>query len=209
MKCKICRSPNNVSFRSDYKFEIDNFCNFHLGGLKDMQKIKGKTLKLAVVVTNVEHRESKNGNRFASVTVEDYQDSYKLMLFGNNYTEYKNFLEEGWVLYVTGVIQSRQWGDTDQLEFKVSKISLLSELINSENRTLVLKISLEDIKEDLVDSLINKIQYNKGTHNLILNVKDIKKQNAVDLLSRKYKINLDKNVIDDLKTINGLEVFIK
>ena len=23
MKCKICRSPNNVSFRSDYKFEID------------------------------------------------------------------------------------------------------------------------------------------------------------------------------------------
>ena len=193
----------------DYKFEIDNFCNFHLGSLKDMQKIKGKTLNLAVVVTNVEHRESKNGNRFASVTVEDYQDSYKLMLFGNNYTEYKNFLEEGWVLYVTGIVQSRQWGDTDQLEFKVSKISLLSELINSENRTLVLKISLEDIKEDLVDSLINKIQYNKGSHNLILNVKDIKKQNVVDLLSRKCKINLDKNVIDDLKTINGLEVFIK
>ena len=83
------------------------------------------------------------------------------------------------------------------------------ELINSENRTLVLKISLEDIKEDLVDSLTNKIQYNKGAHNLILNVKDIKNQNVVELLSRKCKINLDKNVIDDLKTINGLEVFIK
>ena len=110
---------------------------------------------------------------------------------------------------MTGVVQSRQWGDTDQLEFKVSKISLLSELINSENRTLVLEMSLEDIKEDLVDSLINKIQYNKGSHNLILNIKDIEKQNMVDLLSRKCKINLDKNVIDDLKTINGLQVFIK
>ena len=87
-----------------------------------MENVKGRDLRFAAVVTSVEHKESKNGKKYGVVHLEDYIDGFRLFLFGTDYTDYKNFLTEGWVLFIKGKVQSRQWGDSDQLEFKVHKI---------------------------------------------------------------------------------------
>ena len=45
----------------DYKFEINNFCNAELSTLRNLIPILGKDLSISGVVTNVEHKETKNG----------------------------------------------------------------------------------------------------------------------------------------------------
>jgi len=193
----------------DYQLEIENFCNSNFSELENLEAVKGKSLKFAGVVTKVEHRESRNGKKFGTVYVEDYHDSYRLMLFGSDYTDFKNFLQEGWILYIRGMVQNRQWGDTDQLEFKISKIELLSEVIDSESRNMILEVSVDEIDNKMINTLVENIQKSKGEHTLIVRLIDYKNSYLVDLLSRKNKVSLDKNTVEELKKINGVEVLIK
>ena len=74
----------------DFSLEIKTLCNYNLSILRDLEVNRGKTVNIAVVVTNVEHRESQNGNKYAIVTLEDYSDNYRMSLFGNDYLNNKN-----------------------------------------------------------------------------------------------------------------------
>ena len=107
------------------------------------------------------------------------------------------------------MIQNRQWGDTDQLEFKISKIELLSEVIDSESRNMILEVSVDEIDNKMINTLVENIQKSKGEHTLIVRLIDYKNSYSVDLLSRKNKVSLDKNTVEELKKINGVEVLIK
>ncbi|MBT6809264.1 MAG: DNA polymerase III subunit alpha, partial [Flavobacteriales bacterium] len=193
----------------DYRLETENFVNASLDVLKNMDSAKGRDLRFAAVVTGVEHRESSTGKKFGIVHLEDYTDSFKLFLFGSDYTDYKNFLTEGWVLYLKGKVQNRQWGDTDQLEFKVHKIEMLDQLIDSENRNLLIEVSFDVINDNIVNKLMEAINNNKGEHLLKIKLINYQDKYAVDLLSRKTKVDLSKDFIDSLRKINDLKVSIE
>ena len=193
----------------DYRLETENFVNASLDVLKNMDSAKGRDLRFAAVVTGVEHRESSTGKKFGIVHLEDYADSFKLFLFGSDYTDYKNFLTEGWVLYLKGKVQNRQWGDTDQLEFKVHKIEMLDQLIDSENRNLLIEVSFDVVNDNIVNKLMEVINNNKGEHLLKIKLINYQDKYAVDLLSRNTKVDLSKDFIDSLRKINDLKVSIE
>jgi DNA polymerase-3 subunit alpha len=79
----------------------------------------------------------------------------------------------------------------------------LSELIDSEIRDVVLRVKLDNISEDIVEKTVDIIEKNKGKHSLILNVFNQNQNYDVDLLSRKIKVDINKEFI---KEINNLEV---
>ena len=66
----------------DYKIEIENFCNYNINELKDLPSIKGKDISIAGIVSNIEHRFTKNGKPFGTLTIEDYHDNITFFLFG-------------------------------------------------------------------------------------------------------------------------------
>ncbi|MBT6698897.1 MAG: hypothetical protein HOB15_00655, partial [Flavobacteriales bacterium] len=193
----------------DYRLEIDNFVNSSLDVLKNMENVKGRDLRFAAVVTSVEHKESKNGKKYGVVHLEDYIDGFRLFLFGTDYTDYKNFLTEGWVLFIKGKVQSRQWGDSDQLEFKVHKIKMLDQLVNSENRTLLIELPFDEVSDEKIETVCGLIDENKGDHNLKIKLVNYTDKYIVDLLSRTNRVDLNNNLIDNLNKINGVKVVIE
>ena len=193
----------------DYRLEIDNFVNSSFDILKNMEKVKGKDLRFAAVVTAVEHKESSKGKKYGVVTLEDYTDSFRLFLFGNDYTDYKNLLTDGWVLFIKARVQEKKWGDTDQLELKVNKIEMLDQLIDSENRNMVVEIPFDLVNDKLIDELFLSFVENKGNHTLKVKLMNYKDKYSVDLLSRNTKVDLNKKLLSSLKKINDVKVFIE
>ncbi len=193
----------------DYRLEIDNFVNSSFDILKNMEKVKGRDLRFAAVVTAVEHKESSKGKKYGVVTLEDYTDSFRLFLFGNDYTDYKNLLTDGWVLFIKARVQEKKWGDTDQLELKVNKIEMLDQLIDSENRNMVVEIPFDLVNDKLIDELFLSFVENKGHHTLKVKLMNYKDKYSVDLLSRNTKVDLNKKLLSSLKKINDVKVFIE
>ena len=193
----------------DYRLEIDNFVNSSFNILKNMEEVKGKDLRFAAVVTAVEHRESNSGKKYGVVNLEDYTDSFRLFLFGADYTDFKNLLTEGWVLFIKGRVQEKKWGDTDQLELKVNKIEMLDQLLDSENRNLIVEIPFDLVNDKIIDELLSSFVENKGGHTLKFKLINYKDKYSVDLLSRNTKVDLNKKLFRSLNKINDVKVSIE
>ena len=185
----------------DYRFEIDNFCNSNLSMLTDLHKVQNKEMHFSGVVVDVEHRETQKGKKFGVLHLEDFYGGYRFFIFGDDYIKFKSFLTPSWLIHLTGRVKKKFYND--DLEFKISSISLLSELIDSEIRDVVLRVKLENISDEIVEKTVGIIEKNKGKHSLILNVINHNQNYDVDLLSRKIKVDINKEFIKD---INNLEV---
>ena len=72
-----------------------------------MEKIEGKELRFAGVVTNVEHKETKTGKPFGVLHIEDYHGSFRFYLFGADYIDFKAYLTIGWLLHISGKVKKR------------------------------------------------------------------------------------------------------
>ena len=191
----------------EYKFEIDNFSNADLSMLSEMETVKGKELKFAGVVTSVEHKETKKGKLFGILHFEDYQGSHSFYLFGDDYITFKSYLSEGWLLLISGKVKKKFYND--DLEFKISSIDLLSEIVDNQTRDVVLKLNINDVSEEMVEKLNIITDKHKGKHSLFIQIFDDVNKYGVDLLSRKRKINLEKDFINEINEINELELKIK
>ena len=153
-----------------------------------MEEVKGRDLRFTVV-TAVEHRESSSGKKYGVVNLEDYTDSFRLFLFGTDYTDFKNFTYRRLgIIYKRNCTRKKKWGDTDQLELKVNKIEMLDQLIDSEKRNMILEIPFDLVNDKLIDELFQRLSKTKGSHTLKLKLMNYKDKYSVDLLSRNTKL---------------------
>lgn len=98
----------------DFKIEMNYFCSAKLSDLRQLENIVNRDLTLGAVVSDVQHKVSKNGKGWAIFMMEDYDDSYEFKIFGeeylrlkhflvpNNFVHMKFFVKEGWVNKDTG-----------------------------------------------------------------------------------------------------------
>ncbi|MDG2450682.1 MAG: DNA polymerase III subunit alpha, partial [Saprospiraceae bacterium] len=154
----------------DYHLEINSFCNSNLSMLHNMQKIKGKGLRLSGVVTGVEHKETKTGKPFGILHLEDYHGSFSFYLFGDDYISFKAYLTEGWLLYLNGKVKKKFYND--DLEFKIVSMDLLAEIMDKEVREVTLRLDVNDISDGLVDKISDLAIKNLGKHSLVFSIVD-------------------------------------
>ena len=188
----------------DYRFEIENFTNSNLSILSDLQKIENKEIRLSGVIIEVEHKETQKGKKYGILHLEDYHGAYKFFLFGDDYIKFKSFLTTTWLVYITGRVKKKFYND--DLEFKISNISLLSELTDSEVRDVKLEISLASLTESVVDKTVEVVEKNKGKHSLIVSVIDSDENYKVDLLSRKLKVDINDDFISQINAIEEVSL---
>lgn len=80
----------------------------------DETRAEGSTVTVCGLVTNLQRRMSKNGNPWASLTLEDLDGSIEVLFFGETYLAYTTSLVEDAVLTVRGRVRRRD--DTMQLQ---------------------------------------------------------------------------------------------
>ena len=190
----------------DFQLEINNFCNSNLSMLLDLEKIKNKEMHFSGVVVEVEHKETQKGKKFGVLHLEDYHGAYKFFVFGDDYVKFKLFFTPSWLIYISGRVKKKFYND--DLEFKISSISLLSELIDSEIRDVVLRLDLNNISDSLVNQTVEIVERNKGKHSLVLSVVDTEKKYEVDLLSRKLKVDINKEFINEINSLDAVALSI-
>ena len=190
----------------DFRFEINNFSNSDFSKLSDLQKLENKELRFSGVVIDVEHKETQKGKKFGILHMEDYHGAYKFFLFGDDYIKFKSFLTPTWLIHITGRVKKKFYND--DLEFKISNISLLSELIDSQVRDVIINLELNSLTESIVERTVKIVEKNKGKHSLILSVLDSEKNYKVDLLSRKIKVDINKDFIKEIDDLNEVSLSV-
>ncbi len=154
------------------------------------------------VITMVQQRQSKNGNPFVIFKLEDYGSSLEMMLFGKDYINFNNYLNEGLFVYIRGKVQSK-WNREDDFEFKPLEMDLLNNVKEKKFKEVNLKINLEDINPAFIQNLLDVSKKNPGKYDLKLNVFDADEKLDLLLFSRNTKVEINKEVFSELKSIVG------
>ena len=188
----------------DFKLEIDSFCKGEVADLNKLEENNNKELVLAGIITDAEHRTTKNGKPFGTYELEDYSDSNKQFIFGDSYMKFRYMFNPGTFVLVTGKIGPRKWGEG--LEFSPSSIELLSNLKEKRTKEIILSIEQSDITDTLLDELYLAITEHPGECRVKFMLLDHKSETKLSMPSRNLKVEIGKGLIDKLKKLNVFEM---
>ncbi|MEM1135605.1 MAG: DNA polymerase III subunit alpha [Bacteroidota bacterium] len=187
-----------------YKVELQHSCK----PIPTIQEYKNRDISIGGSITDVKIREARNGNKFAIFTVEDYEGSTELVLFGKNYIEHRNMLEVGRFVYIKGKVQER-YGRIGEWELSVKNISLLSDIKDKLFKQVILKVDLEKINETFVSELVNLAETYAGKCDMKLEVFSENEKIKVDLFSRKFKVDPNIKFLEEAKSLEVAECLVR
>jgi DNA polymerase-3 subunit alpha len=193
----------------NYKFEMKQFCPNKVADLKEMEKAKGKDLAIGGTITMVNHQISKNGKPYCKFTIEDFEDAVELFLFGQDYINFKPYLNMDFFVFMRGKIQER-FNQPDNLEFKISSVQLLSELREKMCKNLTVSLPVADINDALVEKLLGLVsennKTNKPTCSLKFMIYDADENISVEMPAKKMKVNPDSELISALENMPEVKI---
>ncbi len=189
----------------EFRMDLDLFCSHSLKELSDLQTLNGKTVQFAGILTDVQHRLSRNGKNFGILTLEDFQGSTELALFGDDYLKFKHFMETGAFLYCTAQVRPR-FRDSEQLELKVQQIELLQDIRNRKLKALRLRMQLNDVQKQNIDRLKALLDQFPGDIPLQLQVVDWEGEISTQLKSQQGGVEPTNALFKALEAMPEIEI---
>lgn len=183
-----------------YKVELENFCNCHTQNILTFQ---GKKVQLAGLITESKARQSKHGKPFGLFTVEDYEGTLALALFGEDFLKNQHLLQEGTFVYITGNVVAR-YSQEGAWELRPRKLSLLSEIRDKLSKFLQLHLSITQVNATMTTQLEQVFNQHPGACALTLTVAAPEEAMSVSFLSRSYFIHPSNAFFDALRPIEGI-----
>ena len=187
----------------DFRTEMKNFCTGTISYFTDLAPHVNKDITFGGVVTDVQHRVSKQGKGWALFTIEDYTDSYEFRIFGeeylkhrhflmiNNFVHVKVFVREGWV--------NRDTGKKSDPRLQFNSFQLLHDVMDKYVRKLSIQLNIRELESEKIHKLKGLIAMHPGSHLLDFVVYDNKEQIKLEMTSRRQKIKVSQELLDELE----------
>ncbi|MBQ6652081.1 MAG: DNA polymerase III subunit alpha [Prevotella sp.] len=185
----------------DYAVVLNHLCNTNCTEISrdaDMQTLSERQeLTFGGLVTKaIERWSSKTNKPFGIVTIEDFNGSGELMIFGDNWTKWKNKLTEGYSVFITAKIAPRFSRASDSLEIKVEGVEFLSDVKEKRLQQITIDFSSADFDDILLGELTTVMLENPGNTKVFFHVTTENSQESVTLRSTLQGVSLNKKVLD-------------
>jgi DNA polymerase III subunit alpha len=171
----------------NFKFEMQHYNITPLAEYNDFKAAvntypnPARQFRVAGLVVDAQHRLTKTGKNFGILIIEDYSGKSEFMLWSEDYVKYTNYLEKGLIVLVEGGFKQRY--NTDQYEFRLSKIHLLETVKTTLTKQVVLDVQPQFINEDFVNFIDANLKSNPGKTMLKLNITDTRNNYKVGMYS--------------------------
>lgn len=194
-----------------FKFELKHY---GITQINDFNEIKdtlhlqpnpGKSLRVAGLVIDVQHRVTKTGKNFGSFVIEDFSGKTDFVLWSEDYIKFQNYLEKGQNVLLTGFFRPR-FGRSDEFEFKITIMSLLETVKENMTRSLEINAHAGAISADFVAFVDKNFRNFPGKASLRFNIYEPKENLKVSLISFDKGFRMNEEMAEFLLNNQDLEV---
>ena len=203
-----------------YSFEMEEFVSCPIGNLSDKVlecEAEGKQLKLSTAgyITACDQKISKSGAPWSITTIEDYEGTYELKLYGKDYQDFMQFLQPRTAIYLEGEIASRYTPRPEEVAtgkkppygFKLKKAMLLGNVVDAYVTGLVVNVPTPVLSQDFRKALVDALKTNKGGVPIKISLQDPPTGYQVEFSSRKYRVAVSSSLLSRLKDL-GLSWYV-
>ena len=187
----------------DFKTEMKTFCNGTIDLFNNLEAIVNKEVTFGGVVTDVQHRVSKQGKGWAIFTVEDYRDSFEFRIFGEDYLKFRHFFVINSFVYVRAFVRegwvNRDTGKKGDPRIQFNSFQLLHDVMDTYAKKLSIQLNIKNLETDTISVLYDLIKFHEGTQTLNFVVYDNAEKIKVQMPSRKNKVKISQELLNALK----------
>jgi len=182
----------------DYKTEIKYFCNAPVSVFANQVELIDKDLTIGGIITDVQHRISKNGKGWAAFTIEDYSEAHEFRMFGEDYLKFKHFLIPNSFLHIKISVR-KGWREGD-VRIQFNAIQMLQDVLETLANKLTLQLNIDELNEKRIDAIEKIVEDHKGKDLLNFVVYDMEEKMKLHMPSRSSKVKISQELLDELET---------
>ena len=188
----------------DFKIEMNTFCSATIPLFKDLENYVNRELTFGAVVTDVQHRISKQGKGWATFTVEDYVDTHEFRIFGEEYLKFRHFLMKSSFVYVRTFVKegwtNRETGKKGEARIQFNSFQLLHDVMDSYAKKLSIQFDIKDLEKDRIEGIKELLKMHEGNQMLNFVIYDNKEQIKLQMPSRRQKVRISQELLDELES---------
>ena len=189
----------------EYSIVLDYVCNTKLNQLEQKEELsKMEEVTVGGIVTAVRTGETKNGNPFGIVKMEDFAGTGEIPLFGTDWVTYRNFFVEGTSLFIRLKVEPHKYRP-GIFNINIKSIELMSEVKDKSIHKITFDVPLDKLTSTMVEDLAEIVKENPGEADLIFNI-HTSDSNKVSLMSRKVKVKVEKQLVQYIKENEDIEI---
>jgi len=186
----------------DFKTEIKYFCNAPIKVFNDLPQLLDKDLTIGGIVTDVQHRISKNGKGWASFIIEDYSEAHEFRMFGEDYLRNKHFLIPNSFLHVRISVR-KGWREGD-VRIQFNNIQMLQDVLEVLANKLTLQLNILELNDAKINNIEALLKNHEGKDILNFVVYDVEEKMKLQMPSRKSKVRISQELLNELETMKLL-----
>ena len=191
----------------EYKIVLDNLCNTKCQELADVDKLADREdVILGGIVTGVRTGFTKTGKPFGIVTIEDFEGSGELAMFGEDWGVRAGFFTVGASVYVTGKVKSRyQYNENGPKDLKVSGVEYLQTIKDKAIDRITIQLTTDLLDDQIVADLGEIISEHPGKTKLFFQLRDSMGKHHVLLKSNNRSVDIRYSLIDYIERTEALD----
>ena len=188
----------------DFQIILEQVCNTTMKELEDVPSLATREITMGGMVTSLRTGNSKNGNPYGIVKIEDYSGTAEIPFFGQDWVNYQGYLGERTFLYMKARCQPKRF-KPEELELKITSIELLPDVKDQLLEKLTITVPLDALDKTLVMELSELTQKSPGKTELCFNIVDNGTKQAIGLKSTNTKISVTRELISFINQHEELE----
>ena len=179
---------------TEYGFILKSMCNTHCFELNDkMTLVERAEMTVGGIVTKLRTSFTKTGKPCGFVTLEDFEGSGELALFGEEWGKWSGMFTEGCTVFVRGKY-FKKYPTSNFIDFNVSDVQYLQTVRDNHIEKFTISFDQSSIDETAVDDLISMVEDESGKTELHFQLIDSEHGTSIALHSSK-KINVSNKLI--------------
>ena len=182
----------------DYAVVLKYICDTHVNELNDLPALANRNLTFGGIVTNLKKGLSqRTGKPYVIATIEDYEGSGEVRLFGDNVARWGNFMEIGYSIMVQGNVAPRRF-DATKFDLNITSVKFLADAKTTDIRSIMIAFILEDLEEEVVFWLADYAKRHPGKAQLQFSIYEVGKNVKLQTVSTNHHIEITTELTDYL-----------
>lgn len=187
----------------DFKFEMKTFTNSKISNFYELENHINKELCFGGVVADVNHRENKMGQGFATFILEDYTDSFEFRIFGEEYLKWKHFLVPNSFLFIRLYVKDgyidKKTGKKSQPRVNFKSFQLLPDVMEVYSKKLTINLFTKNLMAKDIERLKELIEMHVGDKPLNFVLIGDSEDSIVQASSRKQRVHISRELLQLLE----------
>ena len=189
----------------EYRVILENLCNTRCAELADITQIEGREdVIVGGIVTGLRSSFTRNGKPCGFVTIEDFDGSGELALFGEEWGRWKGMFAEGASVYVVAKLKPR-WQNSEVMDLKVQSVEYLQTVKDKSIDRITISMLTEKLNEQMVDDLCQMIDEHPGKTKLFFQLRDTQGKHHVLLQSKRSTVDVRHTLLEYIDAHDGLD----